>query len=218
MALEATHIRFALDTQDVFEVEDLSKFISGTIYPDSRYPTGIDRTLTHDDSQMAKSFWGGNDFRKGWATHLLYDKLQFAVHTDWFGALLKGSDPQMTSEEDWIVRTALKILQDIDDVSHFDILPSVSALNYIETPNGEDTAKMYKYNQQLSTIYNKAPVVTIEDLELMWVDWGISAEIAAKMRNKAYEIQKSEYLMVMIEKIYDETVMRRDAFYNTYCV
>jgi hypothetical protein len=218
MALEATHIRFALDTQELFEVKDLSKYISGTIYPDSRYPTGIDRMLTHDDSQMAKDFWKSDDFRKGWAVHLLYDKIQFAVHADWFGDFLKEKNPEMTGEEDWIVRTALKILQDIDDLHQFDIKQHLSALNYIETPNGEDEIKVKEYNQLFINIYNKAPDVSVEDLEQMWVDWSIPAEIAAKMRGKAHEIQKNERLMELVAKIYGETIMRKDEFYNKHCI
>jgi len=218
MALEATHIRFALDTQGLFEVEDLNKYISGTIYPDSRYPTGIDRMLTHDDSQMAKDFWSNDDFRKGWAAHLLYDKIQFAVHADLFGDFLKENNPDMTGEEDWIVRTALKILQDIDDLHRFDIKSHLSALNYIETPNGEDKIKVTEYNQLFINIYNKAPDVTIEDLEQMWVKWSIPVEIAAKMRSKAYEIQKNERLIKLVSKIYDETITRKEEFYNKYCI
>ena len=218
MALEATHIRFALDTQDLFEVKDLNKYISGTIYPDSRYPTGIDRMLTHDDSQMKKNFWENNDFRKGWAAHLLYDKIQFTVHADWFGDVLKENNTEMTGEEDWIVRTALKILQDIDDLHQFDIKPHLSALNYVETPNGEDKIKVREYNQLFINIYNKAPDVSVEDLEQMWIDWSIPTEIAEKMRGKAHEIQKNERLMKLIDKIYGETIVRKDEFYNKYCI
>jgi hypothetical protein len=218
MALEATHIRFALDTKDFFDVKDVDKYISGSIYPDSRYPTGIDRMLTHDDSQMARDFWQDNDFRKGWACHLLYDKIQFSVHADWFKDFLKENNPEMTGEEDWIVRTALKILQDIDDLRHFDIKSYLNALNYIETPNGEDKIKVKEYNQLFINIYNKAPMVSVEDLEQMWVDWSIPTEIAVKMCGKAHEMQKDERLMQLISKIYDETIARKDEFFNRYCI
>lgn len=218
MALEASHIRFALDIRNLFEVKNLNKYISGTIYPDSRYPTGIDRMLTHDDSQMTKDFWHNDDFRKGWAAHLLYDKMQFEVHADWFGDFLKENNPDMTGEEDWIARTALKILQDIDDLHRFDIKPHLSALNYVETPNDEDRIKVTAYNQLFINIYNKAPDVRLEDLEQMWVRWSIPLETAAKMRAKACEMQKNEGLMKLVPKIYDETIARKDEFYNRYCI
>ena len=37
MALEATHIRFAYDLKEKYKITDLEKYISGLIYPDSRY-------------------------------------------------------------------------------------------------------------------------------------------------------------------------------------
>jgi hypothetical protein len=199
-------------------VKDLNKYIAGSIYPDSRYPTGINRLLTHDDAQMKEAFWKNDDFRKGWVSHLLYDKIQYSVHTEWFSDILKEKNPNMSNEDDWIVRTALKILQDIDDIGQFDIKQHLDALKYIETPNGEDKKAVQKYNQLCRDIYSNAPNVTIEDLEKMWVDWSIPAEIAVKMRTKAYEINKDEKLRPLIVKIYNETLERREKFYKQYCI
>ena len=52
MALEATHIRFAFDLKDVYDVSDIDAFVSGSIYPDSRYVTGIDRLATHPEGYL----------------------------------------------------------------------------------------------------------------------------------------------------------------------
>lgn len=218
MALEATHIRYALDTEDRFGVQDETKYVSGSIYPDSRYPTGVDRTLTHDDSQMEKVFWHDDDFRKGWASHLLYDQIQYTVHGEWFADILQAENPEMTGEEDWIVRTALKILQDIDDIQHFDIKSHLESLSHVETPNGEDEEKVQKYNQMFVDIYSKAPDVSIEDLEQMWIDWGVPTETAVKMREKSYEIQANAALMEKVRGIYVETISRTDEFFNRYCI
>ena len=218
MALEATHIRYSLDTKDRFGVSDETKYISGSIYPDSRYPTGIDRTLTHDDSQMEKEFWHNNDFRKGWAAHLLYDKIQHEVHTDWFKDILKESNAAMVNEEDWIIRSALKMLQDIDDIKHFDIKQHLASLSHIETPNDEDQTKVQAYNQMFMDMYNKAPDVSIEDLEHMWINMTVSVDNAARMREKSYEIQADDVLMKKVKGIYVETVNRTDKFFNRYCL
>ena len=217
MALEGTHIRFAVDSQDLFDVEELYKYISGSIYPDSRYPTGIDRKLTHNDSQMEQSFWVDDDFRKGWAAHLLYDKIQFDVHTEWFSDILKETNPNMSNEDDRIVRTALKTVQDIHDISQFDIKQYLDSLTYTETPNGEADVSIKKYNQLFIDIYNKAPDVTIEDLEKMWLDWSIPAEIAVKIRIKAYELYVDEKFKPLILKIYEETLKRKETFYKKFC-
>lgn len=52
MALEASHIRFALDLKDKYSIQDVQKLVSGTVYPDSRYATKIDRQLTHPQDFM----------------------------------------------------------------------------------------------------------------------------------------------------------------------
>lgn len=217
MALEGTHIRFALDSQDYFGVSDADKFISGSIYPDSRYPTGIDRTLTHDDTQMQRDFWKNDDFRKGWAAHLLYDKIQYDIHTDWFKDILQAHNPSMSGEDDWIIRSALKILQDIEDISQFDIKQHLDALRYVETPNGEQAGSVAEYNQLLAEMYANAPNVSIEDLEKMWISWSISADTAAKMRSEAYAIQADKELQSKVTRVYTETLARRDEYYNRYC-
>ena len=56
MAFTATHIKFALDFKDKYDIKDLSHYLSGAIYPDSRYVTGIDRNLTHN-SDLHRSSW-----------------------------------------------------------------------------------------------------------------------------------------------------------------
>ena len=56
MALAATHIRLAIDMAGRYPIKRFSEFISGTIYPDSRWLTGIDRDLTHGPALFAKGF------------------------------------------------------------------------------------------------------------------------------------------------------------------
>lgn len=68
MSLEATHIRFALDLKDEYKIKDIKKYISGTVYPDSRYITGIDRNLTHYNDILKPEF-AKDDFKKGWQVH-----------------------------------------------------------------------------------------------------------------------------------------------------
>lgn len=217
MALEGTHIRFAIDTKKDFAVVRTDKYIAGSVYPDSRYPTGIDRSLTHDNLQMERSFWANDDFRKGWASHLLYDKIQQAVHKDWFAHILQKQNSSMTVEEDWVIRTALKILQDISDVQSFDIKSHLEALQYIETPNGEDQQTVAHYNQLFIDIYGKDAPVTIEDLEQMWIDWGVSEAIAQKVKTKACEIQTDNQLMELLGGTYAETIRRKNEFWEQYC-
>lgn len=218
MALEATHIRFALDIKDKFGVQDINKYLSGSIYPDSRYPTGIDRTLTHDDRQMTPAFWLDDDFRKGWAAHLVYDKIQFAVHTNLFADILMETNPQITKEQDWIIRSALKIVQDLSDIQAFDIKSHLSALDYIENPNGEDVRVVRDYNTLCKQIYSKAPDVTIADLREMWVAWGVSNQHAQAMEQWAQRIQSDPDLYDRVCNTYARTLELSDNYFNQYCV
>jgi hypothetical protein len=39
MALEASHIRFALDLKEKFKVNNVQKYVYGTTYPDTRVLT-----------------------------------------------------------------------------------------------------------------------------------------------------------------------------------
>ena len=68
MALQATHIKFALDLQAKYNVKNLEKYISGANYPDSRFLTGVGREKTHDLDSLELL---DSDFKKGWHNHLI---------------------------------------------------------------------------------------------------------------------------------------------------
>lgn len=208
MALEATHIRFALDVRDLFRVNSLDQYLSGSIYPDSRYVSGIDRKLTHDKSQMGRNFWGADDFRKGWASHILYDDLQYHVHIDWFKDYLKKGGSLDTGGDEWVTVTALKILQEISDLQQFDIGPLLGSLSYINNPNNEDKKSVERFNQRIIDLYAKAPAVEIGDYEQMCIDWGLSPSLAKAVGDKAREIRSSRQTMQLVSRIYDETIAR----------
>src|SRR5690242_13526073 len=131
MALEATHIRYALDVKDKYEVRDIEKYVSGAIYPDSRYITKIDRHLTHPEDFMSWDVLELEDFRKGWYVHLLYDAIQGKVFRIKFPEIV-ATDILAHGDEQWIKRTALKVLQDLDDVKNFDIVTYLPYLDYVE--------------------------------------------------------------------------------------
>ena len=56
MALPATHIRFAAALCERLGVADLPAFFSGTLYPDSRWLTGVDRQRTHGRRHLDPEF------------------------------------------------------------------------------------------------------------------------------------------------------------------
>jgi hypothetical protein len=154
MAIEATHIRFALDLKDELGIKELDKYLSGTIYPDSRYITKIDRKLTHDNSYTKREFYDDDDFKKGWAVHLTCDTLQREIIKELFSDLLKGTGEEIVyGKENWIIRTAIKIIQDISDAEFIGVKNYIKYLGYFNNPNNEDLDLIKRYNQIFIDIY-----------------------------------------------------------------
>lgn len=162
MALYGTHIRFALDVRDDFDVKEIEKYIPGTVYPDSRYFSKIKRELTHDSRYEHKDFYQNDDFKKGWAAHLIYDHAQFQIMDEVFFELLAG-ETIVYGNTAWVTRTALKILQDMEDIQHFDLISCLPYLTYLETPNGESGDIIRKYNDFIIDLYKKAPLLEIDN-------------------------------------------------------
>lgn len=205
MALKCTHIRFALDLKDKYHVVDLTKYISGTIYPDSRYITGIDRNLTHPNDLIGDFLQSADDFKKGWAIHLICDRVQGQLHREKFHKLF-DQVPVGQGSEAWVRHTALKILQDIDDFAKFNIEQYLPGLAYIENPNGEETSKLKRYNHIFQKMYGGKTAITIDDCCEMWLAFGIGKELVEKIQEtvRIYSIDKK--ITHGIEKIYPESL------------
>ncbi|MBI5621839.1 hypothetical protein HY933_03185 [Candidatus Falkowbacteria bacterium] len=111
MALACTHIRFALDLQEQLAITDLPQYLSGTIYPDSRFVSRIARDLTHGQKFLQPDWWRDDDFKTGWMVHLLADKGQLNAMEQLFPSILTLDRSQ--GSDWWVLITAKKIIQDI---------------------------------------------------------------------------------------------------------
>lgn len=200
MALEATHIRFALDLKDKYRIKDLKRYIVGTVYPDSRYITQIDRLLTHPVDYPDWQWETADDFKKGWLVHLLADQLQRQITKEKLPQIFEGETGQ--GSKVWIQHTAIKILQDLDDVKRFDIEQYLPYLEFTENPNGEDFDKVNKYNQIFIKMYAKPSQVNINSLYEMWKKFGISDDLANKIKNQAEQYSEDKSVMVAVREIY----------------
>ncbi len=140
MALEVTHIRFALDIIERYQVTSLREYLSGTIYPDSRYVTGINRNLTHNGDVLDKSF-SQSDFTSGWQVHCVCDEIQRSVHQELFPELHIFEGPKRS-----IYLTALKLFQDMSDAREINLEKYLPCLDYSYNANGEDIEYIKKYN------------------------------------------------------------------------
>lgn len=205
MAFQATHIRFALDVKNKYRVKDIKKYVVGTIYPDSRYITGIDRLLTHPTDYLDWHWDTADDFKKGWLVHLLADKIQWLVTKEVLPQVSEGATGQ--GSEVWVKHTAIKILQDLNDVRKFDIKQYLPYLEYTETPNGEDFEKVKKYNQILSKTYGEPAQTNINSYYEMSREFGIVDELATKISIQVEQYSKDMTVMAVVREIYQKMLL-----------
>lgn len=208
MALLGTHVRFALDIKDDFDVKNIDKYISGTVYPDSRYITKIDRKITHWIEVYDSKFCQNDDFKKGWVAHLIYDKVQSEVFKEIFPELFVEfkNEKSIVSPKNWVIRSSLKILQDLDDIEKFPVRNYLKCLDYFETPNNEKLELIKEYNQMIIGIYQKK--VTINDLINMWIKLGVKKELTDWMEEKTNQFNLDKNILKKIPLIYPATIKR----------
>ncbi|MCK4554051.1 hypothetical protein KAU19_03750 [Candidatus Parcubacteria bacterium] len=202
MALAATHIRFALDLKDNYKIKDINKYLSGTIYPDSRYITKIDRELTHNNYFLDPEF-AKDDFRKGWQAHQICDLIQNQVRFELLPELNIRPKAEWT-EEIWIIATTTKIIQDIKDMQCFNLQKYLKCLEYVHNPNNEDINDIKKYNQIIIDLYKNKRITSVEDNYQMCLAFGVNKEIGLKVKKRTEEILENKELVKIIESIYGE--------------
>lgn len=196
MALAATHMRLALDMADRYPVNNFSEFISGTIYPDSRWITGIDRNLTHDDRFLQKDF-PKNDFTYGWHVHCLCDHIQSRLYADLF-----PDTRTLDRQQKWIRLSAAKATQDRHDMLKFDLQGSIDMLNYTENPSGEDIQQVGKFNMLIRETYKDCDENHVPDYYRLWTGVGLEPGLAAKLMDEVKKILSDTRQVFKIESTY----------------
>ena len=61
MPFQATHLHYALLKMPELDIKDINKYLSGAVYPDSRYTTKIERDLTHAPSLFPEDVRNGSN-------------------------------------------------------------------------------------------------------------------------------------------------------------
>ena len=159
MSLEATHIRFALDLKDILGVKNISEYLSGTVYPDSRYVSGISREATHSHEKEQKMKQSMDDFEKGWYVHLLCDKIFNTVRTKTYPFLFEGVSKETHLKEWWHRSSALKVIQDIYNTSNIDGQSLVTLLVSDRTPSDEPVESIKRYHKAIIDLYQQIPTI-----------------------------------------------------------
>jgi hypothetical protein len=203
MALLATHIRFAVCLKDQVKISDLGKYISGTVYPDSRYLTGIDRNLTHY-SDLENIAFSTDDFKKGWMVHYLCDKSQRTLMRKLFPEMHKGK----TEAEWWINFSALKNVHDAIILKDFDVKPYLEYLDYVENPSGEDVQKIKAFNKLIQEMYSNKNNISIDDCEKMWLDFGVEGDVVKAVIDMTRKFFEDELICQKLTPLFLQMVDR----------
>lgn len=201
MALEATHIRFALDLQDKYRINNIEEYLTGAIYPDSRYHTKTDRILTHPKDFKTWDILQLGDFKKGWATHLLADELQFGLIQNKFPELSIFDGLEFASEA-WINLTAVKVLQDLDDAKQVDLKSYFPNVNYVTAQAGENLDLLKEYYLINKQVFSQP--LTLESYGWKLSQLGLTEELSELIVKKASELQENAKITKLVSEIYPE--------------
>jgi hypothetical protein len=207
MALEGTHIRFAVDVKERYQVLSVDEYITGAMYPDSRYITKTERVLTHPKDFRDWDISKLPDFKKGWFTHLLCDELHLPLIRQKFPSLVSSPTIEQDSEE-WIRLTAIKVLQDLDDVRKFDIVKYLPYLNFVTAYNREDRNLLLQYYGINRELYMQPEKLNLENYGTKLHKLGLTKELAGRVINKATEFSEDKAIMQSIPEMYPEILAK----------
>lgn len=209
MPLEATHIRFAEDVKNHYIIKNLDEYISGSIYPDSRYITKIDRNLTHGEECRNKNF-PDSDFKMGWQSHYLCDiafnKTKKTIFSDISFTKYDTDDAfaKNYTIDDWIISTSIKILQDIDDLKHLKISEYLGCLDYIDNPNDEDEKIINKYNQLIKNFYKDNLNPAVNDYKQILLAFDIAPELIDSVIAKTNQFNSDDQIIKKVKLLYGQ--------------
>jgi hypothetical protein len=200
MALPATHIRFAAILADRLKVTDRCAYLSGTLYPDSRWVTGLNRPQTHARRFLDPDF-PSDDFTLGWHVHCQCDRIQKAIHTEVIGDI---RDP----DERWIRMSAAKVIQDVRDAARGQIKAHLPLLTCVQTPAGESAEAVRDYYEMVRRAYGGAGAPGWSDYARLWQDVGLDARRIGKIRTAVERIQADATRVDRLHDAFDAMVSR----------
>ena len=204
MALPATHIRFAATLSGALGVTDMAAYLSGTLYPDSRWLTGAAREQTHDRRCLDPGF-ALDDFTRGWHVHCRCDRIQGDIHH----ALLDDLSA-LTADERWIRMAAAKVVQDINDAVQGEVSTCLGLLCDARTPNGEPAAGVAAYLEAVRRAYGRRDKPDWSDYAGLWRDVGLDQQRISRIRKYVAHIMTDASLVADIHAAFDRMVNRWD--------
>jgi hypothetical protein len=202
MALPATHIRFALDLRHRFPIENVASYISGTLYPDSRWLTDVDRFTSHASRYLEPDF-PDSEYTFGIHIHCVCDSIQ----TDTFESCLPGLRG-LEDQARWIYMSAAKMIQDQLDMKHFDLQAYLPFLDYAENPNQENIDSVKAFNRIIQHSYKDKKKLDSQDYYHLWTQVGLPADTAGEMVREMERMALDNIAIRMIEGCYGKMLER----------
>lgn len=156
MALQATHFRIAYDLLPILKIQDLQNYYAGTLYPDSRYVTGLRREQTHGVHAPQDPFASHlTDFQKGWAVHLLYDQISGEYQKKLIPPDLLPLSGDL--DEGWAYFMAIKLVEDIESFRQLksEEVKNLCNVHCDPAPQHENTSLLRSYYTAFHELYAK---------------------------------------------------------------
>ncbi|MBU4314966.1 hypothetical protein KJ673_01015 [Patescibacteria group bacterium] len=198
MAMQATHVRFALEFEKELGIVDRALYLSGVMYPDSRYMCRVDRGLTHNPSLKIADTLVGSDFEKGWKIHVLYDMLQHDHILGLFGI----TDKVDGYSDDWFVISSAKLVEDIESYKLLKESKVMESISPTCAPNNEDQSKLSRwYDMQRSVYCSENPSIESYQPIMDWFDEDISGA-GSRWESIARDLQKDPEMVKNIHAMY----------------
>ena len=200
MALPATHLRFAGALAHRYPITDPGAYFSGTLYPDSRWVTGLEREQTHGDRSLESDFVR-DDFTLGWQVHLVCDRVQQRLHPPLMGDL-SVLDPQAR----WILLTAAKVVQDMRDAAIGDLAGTLPLITRAAAPNGEDPAGVAAYLGHVRDAYRRHTTPDGEDYVRLWTAVGLDRKQIDRIAEQTGRILEDPTWTDRIQGVFDRMI------------
>lgn len=205
MALPATHLRFAAAIAGQLFVTDRAAYLSGTLYPDSRWLTGIDRRRTHTAACLEPDF-PADDFTLGWHIHCHCDRIQQELYNGLFDGLA-----DLTPDARWIQTSAAKVVQDMHDAAEGAINAHLSLLTEARTPNGESGQAVAAYMAAVQRTYHQVAAPAWSDYVRLWRDVGLDPHRIGQIGAQIQWIRGQAALVGDIHAVFERMMARWSA-------
>ncbi|MCB9798143.1 hypothetical protein H6758_00275 [Candidatus Nomurabacteria bacterium] len=208
MSLDATHIRFALDHKEHLGAKDISEYLSGTVYPDSRYVSGIKREQTHSAVLEKKLQHSSDDFERGWFIHLLCDKVFNIARTQKYLRVFDGVSKESNIIEWWHRSSALKLVQDLHNVRFVDTEMFSTWLVSKKNPCNEPANSIEIHQKSIADMYANVSYtqITPENYRYLFAVRNIDELSIKTIIDYSQEFLKDTYIAGSQEELYAHAI------------